>query len=227
MKKRILLFVFSLVLLPQAVYARGVEIAPFLYLVRALLVIAGLSSLVYGLFSRKGSASWIFGLFCIVLYFGLGLYIGIGSAIPFVLFLLSGILFAVEFVVPGFGIAGISGIALMAYSLAASMGNPSVAAGTLGLSALVLFVLIRNLIERGEDIAFLEKLISPEKQYTQFPAACAVGDRGRSVSPLRPSGTAEIDGKRLSVQSVTGFVDANRPLEVVSVTGNQIYVKEV
>jgi membrane-bound serine protease (ClpP class) len=47
---------------------------------------------------------------------------------------------------------------------------------------------------------------------------------GRSITTLRPSGTALIDGARLDVVTDGEFIEADAPLRVCKVTGNQVIV---
>ena len=54
-----------------------------------------------------------------------------------------------------------------------------------------------------------------------------VGKRGVTVTPLRPSGTALIEGQRYSVVSDGGFIKNDVPVEVVYVEGIRIVVREV
>ncbi|WP_272481760.1 NfeD family protein, partial [Rhodothermus marinus] len=52
-----------------------------------------------------------------------------------------------------------------------------------------------------------------------------VGKRGRAVTPLRPAGVVEIDGRRYDVVASGQFVSAGTPVEVVRVQGSRIEVR--
>jgi hypothetical protein len=52
-----------------------------------------------------------------------------------------------------------------------------------------------------------------------------VGDRGRTVTQLHPSGKAMIGGRRLDVISEGEYVDADREVEIVSIRGSTIAVR--
>jgi membrane-bound serine protease (ClpP class) len=52
-----------------------------------------------------------------------------------------------------------------------------------------------------------------------------VGDQGRVVSQLRPTGRAEFQGQIVDVISAVGWIDSNRPVKVVEVHGNRIVVE--
>ncbi|WP_320042300.1 NfeD family protein [uncultured Desulfobacter sp.] len=51
-----------------------------------------------------------------------------------------------------------------------------------------------------------------------------LGCTGHSITTLRPSGTALIDGVRLDVVTDGEFIEADAPLKVCKVTGNQVIV---
>ena len=54
-----------------------------------------------------------------------------------------------------------------------------------------------------------------------------VGKRGVSISTLRPSGRADIDGLTIDVVTEGDFVDPGQQLEVVRCEGNRIVVRPV
>jgi membrane-bound serine protease (ClpP class) len=53
-----------------------------------------------------------------------------------------------------------------------------------------------------------------------------MGREGKSVTDLHPGGTAIIDGQRLDVVSRGEYIDRDKDIVVVEVTGNQIIVRE-
>jgi len=53
-----------------------------------------------------------------------------------------------------------------------------------------------------------------------------VGKTGRTVTPLRPSGSAEIAGERYSVVAEGELIDNNTEIEVVRIDGNSIVVDQ-
>jgi membrane-bound serine protease (ClpP class) len=52
-----------------------------------------------------------------------------------------------------------------------------------------------------------------------------LGKRGRTTSPLRPAGIAEIEGERVDVVSEGDLIDPETPIEVIRVDGNRIVVR--
>jgi membrane-bound serine protease (ClpP class) len=63
--------------------------------------------------------------------------------------------------------------------------------------------------------------------YASAPASDRqwLGKQGTAVSPLRPAGIADIEGKRVDVVSEGEWIDATTPIEVIRVDGNRIVVR--
>jgi len=53
-----------------------------------------------------------------------------------------------------------------------------------------------------------------------------VGKRGKALTILRPSGTADIEGRRLDVVTSGEFIEAGRGVEVILVEGTRVVVRE-
>jgi membrane-bound serine protease (ClpP class) len=79
----------------------------------------------------------------------------------------------------------------------------------------------------------------PESRVAQvFVSKSAVGEigtedpslvdqSGKTLTPLRPSGTALIDGQRHDVVSEGAFIEAGQPIKVIAVEGLRIVVRPV
>ncbi len=161
-------------------------------------------------------------------------------------------LIAVEvFVIPGFGVAGISGLLMVVGSLIFSMldgvkwhtyqwggsggsdlldalGNPAqnLAIGIFG--SLGLFFLMMKYLPRLKFIGdtmlpgSLERGNGSEGDHTSD----RVGMTGVAVSNLRPSGKAEIDGEVVEVLSEGVFISKGEGVRIVSEDGMGITVKK-
>ncbi len=53
------------------------------------------------------------------------------------------------------------------------------------------------------------------------------GDIGKSISAIRPMGTAIFDNKRVEVQSQGEMIDANTDIEIIEVMVNKLIVKKI
>jgi membrane-bound serine protease (ClpP class) len=177
------------------------------------------------------------------LFFAPHYLLGLVHGWEVVLFFLGVLLILVElFVLPGFGVAGISGIGLVLFSLTASRignvgfsfpggGEVSQAIVTLAASLVILVALMYSLGRYLPRLQSVNQLIlAPELGsalgYTSaHENETLVGRRGLALTTLRPAGTAEIDGERVDVVSQGTFIAAGEPVEVVRVRGSRVEVR--
>jgi membrane-bound serine protease (ClpP class) len=160
-----------------------------------------------------------------------------------VLLVASGILLlALEiFVIPGFGVAGVLGIAAVLGGLGLSLVGAGATWATVGLAlgrvalslglavagAAALLTLVPRL-PYGRRLILSTELLA-DQGFTSPPEAdrAWLGTRGTAASPLRPAGIARIEGRRVDVVSDGEYIDPGVPIEVVRVEGNRIVVREV
>jgi len=143
------------------------------------------------------------------------------------------------FVIPGFGVAGIAGIAALVAGLAMALvgagATGAIVIGALGrvaisvLLALAAGLVLLRLLPRlpfGRRLV-LETEMRSESGYSSPPQAdhLWLGRAGLTRSPLRPAGVADIDGTRVDVVSEGSFIDAGTAIEVIRVEGNRIVVR--
>lgn len=152
-----------------------------------------------------------------------------GPSLIVALFVVGFFLIAAEVFLPGL-ILGTLGVLCLAGSVALVFANYGTAAGlaatfVVGGLALVgfvvwLFVFPRTFIGRK---IMLRSSQPPDR--TAQEHRTLVGATGISLTPLRPSGTARIDGKRVDVTALAEFLDEGVPLEVVAADGLRIVVR--
>ena len=155
-----------------------------------------------------------------------------------------GLLVTELFVTPGFGIFGAAGVvAVLGALLIALVPNvgfqfPSdgaIAQASVTLAAamtmlVLLAVSLARVLPRSERFGrlVLQPSLDAAAGYTAADTdATLVGMRGAALTGLRPSGTAEIAGRRIDVVSEGGFVDAGAEVEVVMTRGSRVVVREV
>jgi membrane-bound serine protease (ClpP class) len=144
------------------------------------------------------------------------------------------------FVVPGFGIAGIAGIAALVAGLGLTLvgagATASVIVGALGrvavsiLLALASGMALLSVLPRlpfGRRLVLDTDLRSGEG-YASAPESdrLQLGHTGTALSPLRPAGVADINGARVDVVSDGSFIEAGSAIEVTRVDGNRIVVRD-
>jgi membrane-bound ClpP family serine protease len=134
---------------------------------------------------------------------------------------------------PGFGIAGGTGTALVIVGIILAADTFMEAL----ILSLVLFALLALVIllaihsaKRGK---LSKKLVlrSAATREEGFSAADAspelVGKEGIALTALRPAGIGEFDGERLDVVSEGGFIQAGVKIKIVFSQGMRIVVKPV
>ena len=137
------------------------------------------------------------------------------------------ILLFLEIFVPG-GVLGILGGVLMAYGCYLAFGlSPAWGSAAIGLSAILAVTAVR-LVARSR---IGKKLILDDAGAREWKAAEAglpdlIGRSGKTLSPLRPAGLAEIDGRRIDVVADSEFVAAGVLVRVCEVEGNRVVVEE-
>jgi membrane-bound serine protease (ClpP class) len=150
------------------------------------------------------------------------------------------VLLAAEFLlIPGFGVAGVLGIAALLSGLSLSLiGGGATWDFILRALGRVIFSLLLALVGSLVLLRFLPRLpfgrrlilesgLSAGKGYASPPEADKLwlGKSGTAISPLRPSGIAEVEGERVDVVSDGEVIEAGAHLVVSRVDGNRIVVR--
>ncbi len=168
---------------------------------------------------------------------------GLAENWEIILFFVGIILLALEiFVIPGFGIAGVSGIVMIIISLILVMLNNdffdfsfvdgkeitvAVSATLLAMIASIFLMFFGGM--RLANSKFFKKIAlvntqdSKEGYSASFRDSSYVGKTGRSYTVLRPSGKILIDGELLDASTRGEFIDKDK--EVIVLDDNGAYLK--
>ena len=140
-------------------------------------------------------------------------------------------LIIIEMLIPGFGIAGVSGGAAVIAGLIVSSESFGAAMFSLGIvvivlciAAFIIFKLVFGKRKRSSRLINEESIKSGSTELCDPDAAQLVGKEGVALSALRPSGIAMINGKRLDVLAEGEFVMKGEPVVVTEVQGLHISV---
>lgn len=202
--------------------------------VSGLLLTIGLAGLIIEIFTMGFGIPGSIGLISLGLYFFGHMLGGMTGYEALLLFLLGLALIAVEiFFIPGFGIAGIGGLLALIFSVV--LAAPTVEEAVVSLivafigTGILLALSIKFLPTRRawNRLILGEKLdndnyVAPDSSLRGF-----VGSQGEALTPLRPSGTAEIEGKRVDVVTSGEFITEGSRIEVVKVEGVRVVVREL
>ncbi|MEJ2196519.1 MAG: NfeD family protein [Ignavibacteriaceae bacterium] len=212
-------------------------------IVSSILIMIGF----FGILAEIKSPGWgvpgTAGLIALALFFGSSYILELASAIEIIMFVLGVILILLEvFVIPGFGIAGVGGIILIIASLFLSLiGSNQVLdfegvstaiiqlAAALSGAIILLFMLAKFLPKTNIFQKFV--LSEAEKSNKGFSShktqKSLVGAKGVALTTLRPSGTAEINGKKVDVVTESEYLERGSKIEVIGVEGIKVLVKEI
>jgi membrane-bound serine protease (ClpP class) len=212
-------------------------------IVSSILIMIGF----FGLMAEIKSPGWgvagTTALIALTLFFGSSYILQLASILEILLFVLGlGLLLAEIFIIPGFGITGISGIILIFASIFLSllgsepfldMNAVSIAiiqlSGSMLFALLGMFFLVRYL---PKSTAF-NKLVLSESEiadngFVSYKSEKElIGKTGIAYTTLRPGGTAEIDGKRVDVVADSEYISQGLKIKVLRVEGIKVVVTAV
>ncbi|MGQ1787770.1 NfeD family protein [Saccharicrinis sp. GN24d3] len=180
-----------------------------------------------------------------VLYFA-PLYIdGLAANWEIILFIIGVVLIALEiFVIPGFGIAGVSGIILVFTGLTLSLVD-NVVFDFSNVPAKELFMSL-IIVSAGTFLAFIVGIPLSQRLFTTGPLAKValqttqdmdlgyisvdeepqnlVGSVGIAQTTLRPSGKIELDNEVYDAVAEIGMIDKGERVKVIKYASGQLYV---
>ena len=209
-------------------------------IVSSILIMIGF----FGLMAEIKSPGWgvagTAALISLTLFFGSSYILQLASILEILLFVIGlGLLLAEIFIVPGFGITGISGIILIFASIFLAMlgSKPfidmeAVSFAIIQLSGAMLFALIGMFFlvkYLPKSTAFNKLVLSEsehaEKGFVSYPSdKDLVNKAGIAFTTLRPGGTAEIDGRRIDVVADSEFIQQGTKIKVLRVEGIKVVV---
>jgi membrane-bound ClpP family serine protease len=220
--------------------------------VSVALVLIGITCLILELKMPGVGVPGVVAAICFVLYFWSHSQLaGQITMLAVLLFVLGLILLALEiFVLPGFGVAGVSGILLVLVSLALVTveKKPETTQewmsllGVVGTFALAFAaavplaialawylpsipyvnrIILKPEAERAEELGEqLSDAVRPE-------IAALMGAIGVAATPLRPAGKVQFGEEFVDVVAESGYVVPGTTVQVIEIEGNRIVVKEV
>ena len=130
-----------------------------------------------------------------------------------------------EVFIPSGGIIGIVALASLALGIYGFFSQGQLVTGFLTAIGSVVFIIAMfsfmlrriSLMESQDADAFTSVDSSLEE---------VMGRSGIARSPLRPAGVALIDGKRIDVVAASGFIEKDKEIKVIEISGNRVVVIE-
>jgi membrane-bound serine protease (ClpP class) len=222
----------------------GLLISPFISGILIMIIIGG----IYFELQTPGVGFPIAASILAALLYFAPLYIeGLAANWEIVIFIVGVILIAVEiFAIPGFGVAGITGIALVVAGLTLSMvGNMNFEMGTFPLNELVsaLFIVVIATFASLILSFYISRkiftttifgelaLATTQDKSKGFTSASAsyqmmMGKKGIARTVLRPAGKIQIDDEIYDATAETGFIDKGDKIIVANYINAQLFVRK-
>jgi membrane-bound ClpP family serine protease len=220
--------------------------------VRFFLILAGTLGLLLEFKLPGTMIPSLVALGCFVLFLISGLFQPTGAMNPtsvweIILFLVGMGLLAVELLLlPGVLVFGLAGAAACLIAIVLALVPPSGSTGdyrgalaTLVLSSLtslfvsVLFIKFlprTRLLDRSGIVIYTSIQGTPTADSAieaQARSAGLLGKVGMAITPLRPSGTADIDGERVDVVAEGDFVEKGEKIQIIELDGTRTIVRKV
>lgn len=214
--------------------------------VASLLVMVGMVALYMEITSPGFGVPGTVALICFALVFASSTLIGNLGSLELILFMLGVVLLLIEiFIIPGFGVTGISGIILILLSLVLTRQNfiiPEftwqwdlfrknlliVSISLVGALALigVLMVLLPHSHLFGRLVLKNEPTLpAAEGAENEIEDKVRPGARAVALTDLRPVGKADFDGKVLIVQTEGEYIEKDSQVIVLRKEGLRLVVK--
>ncbi|MFQ6048824.1 MAG: NfeD family protein, partial [Phycisphaerae bacterium] len=197
----------------------------------------------------------IVALVCLAIFLGAPYMTGLADAWDILLVVAGVVLLGLEiFVIPGFGVAGIAGIAMICIGVVASFVGPEfpnqppvhwptldytvqglktgiwVLAGGL-TTALAGGIVLSRILPK---VPYVGQIVPPNPVAASLamedpypPEIALPGDIGTSEGPLRPAGKARFNGVLVDVLTEGEFIEPGRQVKVIERRGNRIVVRPV
>ncbi len=220
----------------------------FIGTIAPILMMIGFGALYSELRSPGFGVFGIVGIVCLSLVFGGQYLVGLADYTELVLIAIGVVLLGFEiFVIPGFGIAGIFGIAFIMAGTVLSfqdfviprpqmpwqrdlfISNILMVLGSLFGSmvlALLFFKYIVPQMSRVVSGPYLQHTMAQCKIDPEIPLKVFVGDEGVVTKPLRPSGSVRIGDDVYDVITDGEYLDSGTQVRVIEARSNRIVVEK-
>ena len=141
------------------------------------------------------------------------------------------LLLAAELVlIPGFGVAGILGIASLVGSCWVAFSQVSTAAGIITLVANIVLAIISTIVvlrSKTWKKLSLGTNIDAKVDTTPVQKGISIGDEGATVTRLAPGGKILVGTELVEALSSDNVIEPGVAIDVCSIEGNRIFVKEI
>ena len=140
------------------------------------------------------------------------------------------LLLVLEIFIPGFGIAGGAGIAMLILGIFLTARTPTEAFLMFVVLVLLVAVLMMVILRSARKGQIARKIILKQSSSRDMGYRSAkdlshlIGKTGVAVTSLRPAGTGQFGDSRLDVVTEGSFIDKGTRIQITQVQGNRIVV---
>ncbi|KMK75950.1 NfeD family protein [Alkalihalobacillus pseudalcaliphilus] len=197
-----------------------------------ILLSIGSLGLVLELYSPGFGVPGIMGISALLLFFFGHTIAGFAGMEAILLFVVGVILILIEIFIAGFGLFGILGIiSILAgmlmggYSTAHMLISIVIAIVVTAVAAIILF---RYFGDKGpwRKVVLQAATTAEEGYISNVTRNDLIGGIGEALTPLRPSGTAQIGEEFLDVVTEGRYIEQGTKVQVVKTSGSRIVVRE-
>ncbi|MBN1347136.1 MAG: hypothetical protein JXQ73_30875 [Phycisphaerae bacterium] len=156
-------------------------------------------------------------------------------SVALLLYLIGIAVLVLEIFIPSHGILGVTGVGFwIAGIVYAFRFNGTVGYAAILLSVVLLPTGIALAVKYWYYLPVGRRMAPPNPQLTEADYGfhtdeldALVGKTGRSVTPLRPVGSCDFDGKRIQCVTDWGSIEKGAKVEALKVRGRDVVVREV
>lgn len=158
-----------------------------------------------------------------------------GVGLLIVLFALGVLILVAEIFIPSHGVLSVVGVGFLIAGILKTFADMGSEAGVLAVGGTLVFVptLAFVAIKYWRQTPMGRAIAPPNPTYTSADSPLPVeqilklvGRNGTAISPLRPVGICEFDGRRVSCVAQYGMIEAGTAVEGVEVSGGNLMVTE-
>lgn len=222
------------------------EFVRFIGTIAPILMMIGFAALYIEIKTPGFGAPGIIGIICLGLVFFSQYMAGLADHTELIIIILGLMLLIVEvFILPGFGVAGLAGIALILIGMILSFQdfvlpkpefpwqqrelswNAIKVLGSFIGSALLAVIFFRFIFPKLGVVVegpYLTATLKDARIDTEAQQNIHVGDQGVALTALRPAGKMLFNHNPYDVVTEGDFIDKDTPLVVTQISGNRIVV---
>jgi len=212
-----------------------VKMAQFLSgsFVAPMLLILGLVALTVEVFTPSFGIAGTIGVLSLSAYFAGAILAGNSGWGAAILFIAGIVLMAIEASIPGFGAAGIGGIISLSLGIVFSASDIVSGLILLLIVVIALIAAIWLLLKYAPRNKLFNRIVLRTEMKSELGYSGSTVDRGLlgkegiALTVLRPSGIADIEGRRVDVTTEGGYIQNGKHVRVIKVESNRVVVKEI